>query len=105
LRIVAEEMQPKRWENCDNRADRSGDAGSDEAAGPGNSFGAGDLTSAHVDAHHGQNRGADAEQDRDHDVVEPRGDAIGGERGGAEKSDGARHQDHRQIGEDRAGCA
>jgi hypothetical protein len=39
------------------------------------------LARAHVDADHGQGRRADAEQQRDHDVVEPRGDAVACERG------------------------
>ena len=99
LGIVAEQMQPQQRDDGDHHADRSREHEANQAAGPGDLSGPGDLAGADIDPHHCQHRGAEAKQNRNHHVIEPRGDAIGRERLGAEQPDRAGDQNNRQIGQ------
>ena len=78
-----------------------GHAEGDGGAGPGDAARPRHLTGADIDSDHGDEAGAEPEQQRDLQIVQTRGDAVTRDRVGAEAADRRGDERHREVALDR----
>ena len=100
LGLVAEEPQPRVREQGRGESDRLRGPGRDQGSGPGHPPGARALAGAEVGPDHRDQGGAEAEDQRDQEVLETHTHAVAREREGAEGPDQGREQDDGQVRHD-----
>src|SRR5262249_18757931 len=104
----SEGREPHAREDRAEEADGGGDPGGEAGAGPGDALGPSDLTRADIRPDHGDQRRADAEDQRNLQVLEPGAHAVAGQGERAEWPHEAGHEDDggvREPGVERAGRA
>ena len=98
--VGREEPEPGAGEYCDSQADRLGEPSGQKGTDPRDPFSARKLAGANIDADHGEGGGAEPEEQRDEEVIQPRGNAVARDRPGTEQANRTGDQHDGEVGLD-----
>ena len=100
--IAAEQFEPPLWKYRGGEPDRLRQGGGNKSPIPRNAFRPRNLAGTDIDADHCQDGRPQPEQQGNEDIIEPRGYAVAGDSVSAEQTNGACHQNDREVCLDRA---